>query len=503
MVTGGALAAALRWTDDLDCSVFPLPWASKFDDNLRWSTYARARADKSELMTLFGNGNGRQNIAAITGPPSRNLLALDHDSRPSFADSTARLTGMGITTLVIRREANGSPHDGGGTILLRTPCEVASTKRGDIDVLAGGKNHYFVCYGAHPSGDLYYDATPPPIYEVADLTALAWLQLEPVPPRQDNKRLPRLAWRILDADTETLQRYHSRSEAEYALLCSLARSGLVFGDALALLQSHPGAGKFAEMDNRNGLRWLSQAWDSASEWVLSHDNDAGKLAQSLRQWALARPWRGRGASSERCVFIAHCDIVAGCGQDPHGASVRQLAELTGMIWRTVARANRRLVDTGLLELVTPATAALSHVWQLLPPDDFEAAIMSHYMPPSVVKWDIMADHDAFRRSGGLGKSGAEVLAALLNADSGMTARELADTTGRGVRTVRRKLGRMLPLGLVHPQGDGYWQAVADPNLDRVAIELGTAGAGSRQRGEHADERERHRRKLAKYARLGK
>jgi len=454
-------------------------------------------------MTLFSND--RLNIAAITGLPSRNLLALDCDSRPSYEDSTARLTGMGIETLVIRREANGSDHDGGGTILLRTPCEVATTKRGDLDILAGGKNHYFICHGQHPGGGRYYDATDAPIFELPDLTPLAWLQLEQVQPRH-GKRLPRLAWRILTADPETLQRYHSRSESEYALLCSLARSGFVFSDAVALLRSHPGAGKFAELDISNGknaMRWLSQAWDSASEWVTNHDNDAGRLAQSLRQWAQSRAWRGRGASSERLVFIAHCDIVNGCGQDPHHASARRLAELTGMHWQTATNANRRLVDAGLLELVTPATAALSHVWRLLAPDNFETALNVHYMNSTVVKWIFKADHDVFRRRGGLGKAGAEVLQALLDAETGMTARQLADTTGRGVRTVRRKLKRMFPLALVHPEGDGYWRALPDPNLDRVAIELGTAGAGSRQRAIHADDRERHKRKLAEYARLSR
>jgi DNA-binding transcriptional ArsR family regulator len=163
---------------------------------------------------------------------------------------------------------------------------------------------------------------------------------------------------------------------------------------------------------------------------------------------------------------------------------------------TAERANKRLVDMGLLELTMPSTPTLSNVWKLLTPPDL-APDGRQSASPQNIENDIQAAqlnaHDAFRRAG-LGKSGAEVLLALQE-NGVMSVAEVVTATGRHPSTVRRKLDKMRQLGLVEPLGDGKWLSVNGPDMDLAAAELGTAGTGERQKQRHAYERQRHRRAL--------
>lgn len=486
-----------REYEALGLAVFPLPHGEKADAR-QWGTYRFAPPDAKEINLLFGDGP--RNIAVIAGTPSGNLLALDCDSPDVYTETAARFAALGIDTWTVRREPNGSPHDGGGTFVLRTPEPVRSTKRDSLDVLAEGR--YFVAPpSAHPGGGLYYNETDPPIFEIPDLAALAWLDLEPAPPRNgaSYRWLPDLAYRILTADPETLRQYPTRSEAEAALCASLARSGRAFEDALRLLRTYPGPGKFAELDaanSRNALRYLGLTWTSAKQWIHDTDNETGQLAVTLRRWALSRAWPGRGASSDRAVYLAHLEIVERCGKDPHGASCRELAELAGVSWKTASNANHRLVEQELLQLGAEATPTCPHVWSLRIPDELvnpeTGEVRAYLHTPSIqnvtecVTMHERLDHDAFRWSG-LNKSGAEVLGALQRMDEG-DVNELVAATGRHRTTVKRKLRLMLSLGLVVALGDGYWAAVDDPDLDQAARDLNVAGKGAEERRRHVRDR---------------
>ena len=152
-----------------------------------------------------------------------------------------------------------------------------STTVDGLDVLAEGC-YFLALPSAHPDGGLYYSETLPPIFTLPSLSTLDWLNLEPALPPRPRRWLPDLVWRILTADRETLSRYATRSEAEAAFCASLARAGFQFSDALALLRSYPGPGKFAEMDTdnlRNAMRYLGLTWHKAGLWIAEHDNAAG------------------------------------------------------------------------------------------------------------------------------------------------------------------------------------------------------------------------------------
>jgi len=482
------LAAALDYeSDGLVC--FPLPHGEKWG-RLRWGQYRDVPPDRREIHALFGGA--AQNIAVLTGAPSGNVLALDCDDPSAYRETQARLAGLGVTTWAVRRELNGTPHDGGGTFVLRTPAPVRSTKREGVDVLAEGR--YFVAPPSlHPGGGLYYSDTPRSIFTLPDVAALDWLSLDTTPQPLQRRRTPGLVQRILDGQAH----YPTRSEADAALCASLARAGFTFDDALRLLQAQPG-GKFVERHGVNphhALRYLRRTWEREVDWIADHESEANRLAHRLQGWAVSRAWPGRAGSSEKAVYLAHLTIVGRSGRDPHGASCRELAELAGIGWNTAVRANRRLAAAGLLELVERATPLRPHVWRLLLPADQESyvkqmCISTHSVTSCLTECTTMHQtHDAFRWAG-LNKSGAEVLMAL-EAAGEAHVRELADATGRHRTTVKRKLRQMVGLGLVEPLGDGYYRAMDNPDLDRAARLLGTVGQGQRQKVRHIRDRRAH------------
>jgi len=490
------LSRALEYVDH-GLAVFPLPHGVKVDGRA-WTTYRDAPPDQREIVGLF-SGNP-QNIAVIGGEPSGNLLTLDADNPAIYDEINGHLAGLGIYTWTVRRPPNGTPHDGGGAFILRTPEPMKTAKRGDLDVKAEGS--YFIAPNSlHPGGTVYYDETPLPIFELPDLSALAWLNLQVAPdtPLFKLQDLSNKAWGILKGNPRWLAQYNCRHSAENALCCSLVRCGRTFDDALRLFRNNKCAGKFREKEVHNpetALKYLGGMFYSAERWVAGlGENEAGLMARRLKAWALSRPWRGRGASSERAVYIAHCDIVLRCGQQPHCASARELAEMAGVGRMTASKANIRLVKTGLLELERASTSILSHQWNLV--EQIGAYVDTSLQEGIVIcpplHQNTHTSHDAFRYAG-LNKSGAEIIA-VMEARQESTVNELAETTGRHRTTVKRKLLQMHKVGLVEPLGDGLWQILDNFDLDQAARELHTSGAGRKQRQNHI----RQRRAQARWA----
>lgn len=112
----------------------------------------------------------------------------------------------------------------------------------------------------------------------------------------------------------------------------------------------------------------------------------------------------------------------------------------------------------------------------------------------------MSKHDVFRFSG-LGKSAGQIWQALQEHPASID--ELAERTGRHIKTIERAIDRMAKLAdpltgeylpmVASDDGEIYHPLPVD--LDRIAHAVGTAGAGERQRKEHAIQRRNHARDL--------
>jgi hypothetical protein len=104
--------------------------------------------------------------------------------------------------------------------------------------------------------------------------------------------------------------------------------------------------------------------------------------------------------------------------------------------------------------------------------------------------ELMA-HDAFHYRG-LKKSGWELWCALLRYGD-LSVRDVVQATGRGAKTVRRRLKDFESLGMAERRPNWKWRACEGVNLDEIAFRLGTSGLGKRRRERHERDRRHYRR----------
>lgn len=101
--------------------------------------------------------------------------------------------------------------------------------------------------------------------------------------------------------------------------------------------------------------------------------------------------------------------------------------------------------------------------------------------------DLHTNADAFRW-GGLGKTAWCVWGLLPTAEAeGTTVAALAAAQDSHPSTVRRTLARLVVHGLARGHGSGPWHR-GEADVNEVARRLGNAGAGQRQRDQHAEQR---------------
>lgn len=312
------------------------------------------------------------------------------------------------------------------------------------------------------------------------------------------QHISRYAWELLRG--KGLEKYKSRSEAEYAILVLLINSGHNFESALSLFLENPCAGKFRELNNKNpsdAIRWLALSFNEAKEWATTHESLTRQEIRALMDTAQSRAWPGRTGSYDRAVYLAHLEIAFEASRDTYAASSRGLAEIAGITYMTASKASKRLIKQGLISLENPGTRELAAVYSL------NKNALTYTLPsiPCVGKCKSKRAHDAFRRQG-LGKAASEVWETLLRKGP-MAAKQLAQYTGRHVGTIRRALKKMSSLVdqytgeyfmLVQKGDKGLWMAL-NVDLDQAARLLGTAGAGERQRQEHAMQRRVRARRL--------
>mgnify|MGYP001573380205 CR=1 FL=1 len=339
-----------------------------------------------------------------------------------------------------------------------------------------------------------------PTVTLADVLPL--LADQDTTPEPARPAIPSLAWRILSGNAETIRRYKTRSEAEQACIASLINAGHDFESILTLFTQYPAAGKFAEMcvkNQRNAIKWLRKSVDEARRWTSANVSKGRRGAEEIIGWANSRPWPGRTGAVDRCVFLAHAQIAWRAGRLVYSASCRDLAELAGVSSKTATRATHRLTTADLLSLDRAATVSCPNCYQLRPCGQTDT-LPKYFIVRKCVT--LSTEHDAFR-SRYLGKAAAEIWQ-LLQAEA-LTAEELAERTGRHLKTVRRKLDRMARIvdpvtgevaEMLACDDGGAWHVCAGVDLDHVARLLGTSGAAKRQRARHADDRKAHRRSLA-------
>jgi hypothetical protein len=164
--------------------------------------------------------------------------------------------------------------------------------------------------------------------------------------------------------------------------------------------------------------------------------------------------------------------------------------MAGVTHRTSTNATHRLITSGYLRRSAQATKTHAAQYTLL--GDGHTNPLPH--STNVGEWVSLSSHDVFRYKG-FGKTALQIWWHLQKSGP-LTASELAQRTGRHIRTVRRNLDKMSMVtdslnGTVVPlvaRDGSRWHVVEGVNLEFVAQVIGTSGVGERQRRRHQQER---------------
>lgn len=289
--------------------------------------------------------------------------------------------------------------------------------------------------------------------------------------------------------------YSSRSEAEQSLIASLINVGLSFPEVFNLFNRYPCAGKYTELKAKSpkrAERWLSQSYNEAMQWTQKNESKGRKFARLAIEWAESTAWRGRTGAIDRLIYLAHAEIAYKAGRLNYAAACRDLAEMAGVSQMTATRSTWRLCNRGLLVPDKKAVANCANTYRL---GNLDKPL--HSPRASIVrKCNILSNHDVFRQ-GGLGKSAGEIYAVLQVNPANIE--ELAETTGRNPKTIKRALGRMQRI--VSRQTGEYLPMVTlneekkycliPFDLTQIARVIGTYGKGEKQRQEHEKDRRLH------------
>lgn len=291
-----------------------------------------------------------------------------------------------------------------------------------------------------------------------------------------------------------LEKYHSRSEHEQALILSCINSKLTFEEILSLFINHPAGGKFQELYKKNpdnAIRYLIRSYEKAKQYAENNISKGRRKAIQAMHWADSRIWTGPTGSYNQAVFMAHTKILFKSGKIEYQASCRELAEIAGMSPKGVSNANKRLEEMGFIEIIKYSTSYLATIYRI---KDVQTYTLPH--SNNVKECVTLHNHDVFRFHA-LGKSGCEIWQALQ--DGPKTIKELINDTGRHRTTIKRKLEKMSNIidirtgeivSMVEFDGEKY-KAKENVDLDYIAELLGTKGMGERQKERHIREREEH------------
>lgn len=250
-------------------------------------------------------------------------------------------------------------------------------------------------------------------------------------------------------------------------------------------------------------------------------------------------FRGTAGATDRKVYGALCRIAATVEWrdgtcDTFTASVRELAEKVGVRKNTVSASLARLVEAGLVALVTPSADRRASEWRLtdlsvlqnrykrplntpkvfkeqgsmyrlrndppprnglrdvdaLPPGGSPGVSLATNPPGGHVPLSqhlaLDEDHHVIWERGALGPS-AHRIWYVLNLQEGARNADICQATRLHASTVSRALRRLADVGLASQQGDQWFPEYR--SLDEVAAEIGVSGKAEARRAAHERERE--------------
>lgn len=339
-----------------------------------------------------------------------------------------------------------------------------------------------------------------PVLDIHDIAKLINLN-ETVQEKRQSPVMSHNAYAL--ANGKGLERYPSRSEAEFALVLSLINSGFDYSGVKSIFDNFPCFGCYAEKSN--GAKWLYMTYQNALA-ASQRDSETRRTIQAMQEAANMAAW---SKASDKNVFLAHLKTAYRAGRLSYSAGSRDLALAAKVSHPTATAATKRHIQSGLLTLEKPSVALLANGYSL------QVDRIYHYLKNlcevvvnSVPPQTDLASHDAFRNGGGrkgknkkrLGQRAGQIYQVLTY--QAMTVQELQKATGASIKTIKRALQKMSKV-VDHATGEIIEMVSCDGNvwvanlvdLNLIAAIYDTYGATGKQRERYAQERRDHAREL--------
>lgn len=453
-----------------------------------WKRFQGTGPSLMHVANFFMDDN--RNVAAMCGPPSKNLFVVDVESRRRL-DSWLKKLDYPETWIVETGR--------GGHIYLRSPFPVAYRKLKDAEIR--GANSYVLAPGSiHASGKRYsFINFTPKILELGDEDIKDF----PVPLERGevHPNLPRLARTLMRSSDDC--GYGGRGRKEFAIVMSLVGAGFNEELIFHFFENYLYQGnKFSE----RGPTYLKHMLKKARKFIGQNEERKRWIFNAGYTFAYEFEWPNkRTATTDRNVLLAHLVFAYRFGrlqegnQLEYGASQRDLAEEAGYHRRTVKKSTRRLIELGVVKLFKAANSSLVTRYTVNM-DPFKKKVSlnthSHGTPNHVCEWGVMTpNHDVWRTRSG--KTKHLIYVTLRENEDRMRFTELVKKTGKGNKTVARNLAQMEGMGLIE-KNKRYYCVVKSANFDAIAKRMGTHGKAEKQKNNHRIERILQSKRLAQH-----
>jgi len=293
---------------------------------------------------------------------------------------------------------------------------------------------------------------------------------------------------------EKFDRYRSASEAEAALVLSLIDSGLDYQGIKNIFENYPCQGHYTDKhEGKDRERWLYMTYQNALKYS-AKESPARRKIKGWLEMAQGIAW---SRITDKSILIAHLERAYLAGRYEYGLDMRTVSLSAGVGLGTISKGTRRVLDTGLIEVVRPGKGTAATIYRL----DMDKCGQIQTYPKCLTvricsllstfkgyaKVDSLSRHDAFwNGKHRLGRRAGDIYELLFVEP--LTVQEIGERTGASTKTVRRALKRLKAvkdrktgelLELVTFEAGKWHSNIVD--LELVAAIEGTYGYNGRQR----------------------